>query len=258
MISVAAVLGLNNILTRAARLSTSYSMTSSLLDKNHSPINILALEASGDHASVALCQDGVILDERILRARHGHAASFVDMAAEMVDASPLTFSDITHIAAGVGPGSFTGLRVCLAAAKGFTLAGGLIGWGVNGLRARALATLRQHPGHMVLSCADTRRGPYFTQGFDAKGAPLTAITEIMPDALAAHCQELGMVEAIIAAPPSEAPLPATVMAIDMTAADIALSCWQDYQRGERPQPLDPLYVAAPKLGPSKASQAGVT
>lgn len=257
MISAAVAQAVNNILTHAAWLSTSYSMTSSLLDKNHSSINILALEASGDHASVALCQDGVILDDRVLRARHGHAASFVDMAAEMVGSSPLSFSDITHIAAGVGPGSFTGLRVCLAAAKGFTLAGDLIGWGVNGLRARALASLRQYPGQRVLSCADTRRGPYFTQGFDEKGAPVSAITEIMPDALEAHCQELGLTDAMIAIPPSELLSPAAAIAIDMTAIDIALSCWHDYQKGEHPQPLDPLYVAAPKLGPSKASQAGI-
>ena len=55
-------------------------------------------------------------------ARFGHAEYLVDMVQGLMEEADASFSDLTHIAAGCGPGSFTGLRVCLSAAKGYMLA----------------------------------------------------------------------------------------------------------------------------------------
>ena len=83
---------------------------------------ILALEASGNAASAAVLIDGKIAGMAEHKARHGHAETLILLAEKAISAADCPLSDITHIAAGCGPGSFTGLRVCLSAAKGYMLA----------------------------------------------------------------------------------------------------------------------------------------
>ena len=94
---------------------------------------ILGLEASGGLLSVALWADGCIQAEQSHAAKHGHAALIAPMVDAVMKAANCGFSDLSHIAAGRGPGSFTGIRVALAMAKGLCLATGVVGVGVNGL-----------------------------------------------------------------------------------------------------------------------------
>ena len=101
------------------------------------------------------------------------------LAIDTINAAGVTFDAMTHIAAGCGPGSFTGIRVALAAAKGFCIAHQAIGVGVSGLQA--LAHAASHAAVDVttpcLVLADTRRGPLYAQIFDAKARPMGAIFE---------------------------------------------------------------------------------
>ena len=221
-------------------------------DKTPSPKApmILALEASGEHASVALVKDGILLAETRLDQRHGHASHFVSLAHECVQKADLSFADITHVAAGIGPGSFTGLRVCLSAAKGFVLAGGLVGIGVNGLRARAFAAQQSGASCPVIACADTRRGVYFYQSYDEALIAQDEIAEASLDALARLANGRS-----VALPPlvdgQEAGIGAMAVT-QMSARHIALLADQDIAKNDSPLlPLDALYVAAPKLGPPK-------
>lgn len=224
-------------------------MTAQKSVSHKAPI-ILALEASGEHASAAIVQDGSLLAEVRMDQRHGHASYFVTLAHEAVQKARLRFGDITHVAAGVGPGSFTGLRVCLSAAKGFVLAGGLVGVGVNGLRARAFAA-QQTGAHLpVIACADTRRGVYFYQSYDEALIARDAIKEASLDDLA----RLGK-DSQVALPPmadDQQTVFADMMVVEMSACHIGLLADQDIAQNKSALgSLDALYVAAPKLGPAK-------
>ncbi len=142
---------------------------------------ILALEASGDLLSAALWVDGSAQYHEFYAARHGHAARIATLVDRLMKTANVTYAQITHVAAGRGPGSFTGIRVALAAAKGFCLATGAAGLGVN-----CLAALAAHHGGStpVLVSAETRRGPCYTQLFDSDGVALTSTFEMTPDEIA--------------------------------------------------------------------------
>ena len=226
--------------------------------KNPDAPLILGLEASGEQACVAIMRGNALIHEITLAQRHGHASHFVSMAKTCLDEASYGFGDVDIIAAGVGPGSFTGLRVCLSAATGFALAGGITAIGVNGLRARALAAQEAHAdksslSNSYLACADTRRGVLFTQSFDADLNAESAITEHELSDITSHQNDM-----IICLPPLEEmpSLPMGAHIINMTARHIAQTAFLDYQNhrqtGDALPPLAPLYVAAPKLGPAKA------
>lgn len=239
-------------------------MTDSNQNKMINDPLILGLEASGEHASVALVQKGTIVAKARLDQRHGHASHFVTLAANCVKEAGISFSDLTHIAAGVGPGSFTGLRVCLSAAKGFVLAGNLVGIGVHGLRARAFAALTdgrptQHPDKPIISCADTRRGVYFHQIYNQALEAESSIGESDLSQLLAKQDAYNL-----ALPPAELSeengadggtdggTDGEAHRTEMNAGHIALLAEKDIaQNLSNLAGLDPLYVAAPKLGPAK-------
>ena len=79
---------------------------------------ILALESSADRASAAVVRTGMPGIQHLHEARHGHAALISELARAALAEAGVEPDEITHVAAGRGPGSFTGLRVALAAAKG--------------------------------------------------------------------------------------------------------------------------------------------
>ena len=104
--------------------------TGRMLDRRDDFV-ILALESSADRASAAVLRTGMQGIQHLHEARHGHAALISELARAALAEAGVEPDEITHVAAGRGPGSFTGLRVALAAAKGFSLATGASGTGVS-------------------------------------------------------------------------------------------------------------------------------
>lgn len=84
------------------------------------PINsvILALESSAVAASVALCRGETLLAQSFQCSGHTHSQTLLPMAEEVLRAGGVALSDIDLIAVAHGPGSFTGLRIGVAAAQG--------------------------------------------------------------------------------------------------------------------------------------------
>ena len=81
------------------------------------------------------------------------------------------FPALAMLRPGAGPGSFTGLRVSLAAAKGVCLAHDLIGLGISGLEALAFSSSGALNGLPVLCISDTRRGNVYAQLFASDITP---------------------------------------------------------------------------------------
>lgn len=85
-------------------------------------MKILALDSSGLVASVAILQDSILLTEYTINYKKTHSQTLLPMLEELKQMLELDLSTIDYIAVAAGPGSFTGLRIGSATAKGLGLA----------------------------------------------------------------------------------------------------------------------------------------
>ena len=83
---------------------------------------ILALESSAKAASVALCRDGVLIAQSQQCSGLTHSCTLLPMAEQMLKDTNIALSDVDAIAVARGPGSFTGIRIGVSAAKGLAFA----------------------------------------------------------------------------------------------------------------------------------------
>ena len=139
---------------------------------------ILALDTSTAACTAALLErDGTIIASRDELIGRGHAERLVPMIEEMLDGHVPS-----KILVGVGPGSFTGLRVGIAAAHGMA-----IGWSVplTGMNSLALLAASAPPGEGKLAAAMTGgHGELFVQTFNRKKLTATGpILNLTPDQL---------------------------------------------------------------------------
>ena len=227
---------------------------------------ILAFEASAKHLSVAVYVNGSVLATQKIEAPFGQAAELVPLAIRTLSDVGVEFSSLSHVAAGCGPGSFTGLRVSLAAAKGVCLAHDIPGLGISGLEALAFSSSGVLNGLPVLCMADTRRGKVYAQLFSNDIKPQGAIFEAQIDQLpmlvpASICADGLMLAGFggLAAQAAFAAngLVATLIsygdkqdALIIDASMIAKMAAKKIMRGDFP-PLAPLYLADPSFGPNR-------
>ena len=156
---------------------------------------ILAFEASAKAGSVALLEDGKLLAESYQNTGLTHSQTLMVMAEDMLKAAGKTVSDLTAVAVAEGPGSFTGVRIGVAAAKGLSWGAELPCYGVSTLKAMAL-TLGAYEGH-VCACMDARRSQVYNALFLAEAGVLTRVTEDRAISLAELKRELEHIDGSI-------------------------------------------------------------
>ncbi len=100
---------------------------------------VLGLDTTSPYCSAALCDEAKVLGYKSENIGRGHAERLAPMVAEILAEAGLTAKDIDKIAVCTGPGSFTGLRVALAFAKGFALPRKLPVVGIDALGVNYLA-----------------------------------------------------------------------------------------------------------------------
>ena len=88
-------------------------------------MKILALESSATACSVALCEDGQLLAQTFQNSGLTHSRTLMPMARDLLAYSGHSLDEVDVIAVAAGPGSFTGLRIGIATAKGLAWAGGV-------------------------------------------------------------------------------------------------------------------------------------
>ena len=149
---------------------------------------ILAFETSAKAASVALLEEGKLLGEAYQNTGLTHSQTLMVMAEDLLKQCGKTMADVTAVAVAEGPGSFTGVRIGVAAAKGLAWGGQLPCYGVSTLEAMAVS-LGVYEG-TVCACMDARRSQVYNALFRVEGGKLTRISEDRAIALAELKTEL--------------------------------------------------------------------
>jgi len=145
---------------------------------------ILGLETSADVCAAALVADGEVLGVSRLDMIRGHAEALVPMVQEIANAAGVELAALDLIGVTRGPGSFTGVRTGMAAARGFAIAADAPAIGVSSLHAVAYRAVRDVTDTgPVLCILDTRRADYFAQTFDDAGAETDLPKVMNADAL---------------------------------------------------------------------------
>ena len=153
---------------------------------------ILAFETSAKAASVALHDGAKLLGESYQNTGLTHSQTLMVMAEDLLKQCGYTAKDVTHVAVAAGPGSFTGVRIGVAAAKG-------LAWGLqvpcHGVST--LASMAENLGiyeGVVCACMDARRNQVYNALFRAEQGTLHRLTEDRAISLAELGAELERME----------------------------------------------------------------
>jgi len=122
-------------------------------------MRILALETATSACTVAVTHGSSVLAELTLQVPRAHSTRLMPLVAQAIADSGFAKTDLDGVAVGIGPGSFTGLRIGLATAKGLAFALGKPCAGVSTLKALAYGTGAQLG--LVVPMLDAKRGEVF-------------------------------------------------------------------------------------------------
>jgi tRNA threonylcarbamoyl adenosine modification protein YeaZ len=153
-------------------------------------MNILALETSMGACSAAVLRGDGELRKLFARQKpmeRGHAEALMPMVAEVMTEAGLGFSDLDLIAATTGPGSFTGVRIAIAAARGLALVTPAKLFGMDSLTvlARVARESNVAADAPLAVAVDARRGMLYVGLYDADGRKQQGPLLIAPDNAAA-------------------------------------------------------------------------
>ena len=226
----------------------------------HDRLTILALDSATSACSAAILSGGRIVARRFAPSPTGHAQALVPLIEAVMAESGLTFAALDHVAVTVGPGSFTGLRVGLAAAQGIALAADKPIVGVTTLETVARAVGENTPEDAALLVAiESKRRELFVQSFAPDLSPRDAPAAVLPENLCAHAPPGALAVAGDAAVRAVEALAAcgrhaSVLAdaAHPDAAYVALAAAARIAAGETLLPARPLYLRPPDVTVARA------
>ena len=180
-------------------------------------MRVLAIDTALEACSAAVLdteQGGIVAHEQMPMQR-GHAEALMPLIKRVMDHAGLAFTELDRVAVTIGPGSFTGLRVGIAAARGIALAAGKPAVGLSTLAAYATPLIAADDTIPVVAAIDARHEQVYLQVFGPGGRTLVA-PRIAP-----------LREAVRAAANSGAPR------IVGTAAELIAAAWPADERKPR-------------------------
>jgi tRNA threonylcarbamoyladenosine biosynthesis protein TsaB len=147
-----------------------------------SPRVVLALDSAGSACSVAVGLDEKVIAEERIDTMHGQAEALLPLVDRTMRDARQEPAALDLVVATVGPGSFTGIRAGLAAARGITLATGARLLGVTSFEAVAVLAARSacSEARFLLVALDSRREDLYVQFFDPCGDALRGPAAITP------------------------------------------------------------------------------
>ena len=144
-------------------------------------MNVLGIDTATAVASVALLADGRVLAEARSDTA-GHRADLLVLVDDVCRRAGVAGRDLDGVAIGAGPGSFTGLRIGMATAKGIAFAAQRPLWAVSSLAALAEAELEREPSGFVVGVLDARRGEVYAGAYRhaSTGIALVGDERVLP------------------------------------------------------------------------------
>ena len=212
---------------------------------------ILAIDTALDACAVGVLDTnaGELIAQESLGMKRGHAEALMPLLARVMKASGVPFMALDRIAVTTGPGSFTGLRVGLSAARGIGLAANKPVVGLTTLSAYAAPVVSRNDEHPVISAIDARHDHVYFQVVSGNGSSLIR-PKVAPieEALAASRygapHMVGNAARILADRwPADAPPPFKVD--PQPAPDIAWLAWLGAAVSPETSPPRPYYLRAP-------------
>lgn len=214
-----------------------------------------ALEACA--AAVLDTEHGKVTSESLPMVR-GHAEALMPLIGRVMQQAGVPFSELDRIAVTTGPGSFTGLRVGISAARGIALAAAKPAVGLTALAAYAAPYIAHDDKTVVVVAIDARHQHVYLQIFGPGGRTLVAprIASVADAVRAAATGPVRIVgtgaNMLAAAWPSREPVPMLVE--DRRAPDIAWVARLAVAADESADSPKPLYLRAPDAQPQDAAR----
>ena len=206
-------------------------------------MRILAFESSAKAASAAILADGSLLGEAYLHTGLTHSRTLLQLAEHLLVSCGLTTGEIDAAACAAGPGSFTGVRIGVAAAKGFAWGRGIPCYGVS-----TLGAMSRHLGGswngILCAAMDARRSQVYNALFQCARGTITrlcpdraiSIAELEADLLSRGGPILLVGDGAALCSQTLSPALDLTLAPELSrqqrASGVALEAWEAYQRGE--------------------------
>lgn len=212
---------------------------------------VLAIDSASHLCSAAVFDSGqgTVLGRSVEDIGRGHAERMMAVIDAAVRGAGVELRSLGRIAVTIGPGSFTGIRVGVATARGLALALGVPVVGVGVLDAIAAGAAAAGPAAQpVMAVLDARRGEIFAQMFAPDGEPLSPAAAITAEAAAEAAKLHGAVLVGSGAPLVAEHWPETMILGTSAAADIEVVARIGAALPEGAPPA-PLYLRAPDAKP---------
>jgi tRNA threonylcarbamoyladenosine biosynthesis protein TsaB len=212
---------------------------------------ILAIDTALDACAAAVLDTHAnkILAHESQPMKRGHAEALMPLIARVMQNSGIAFASLDRVAATAGPGSFTGLRVGLSAARGIALAANKPVVGLTTLTAYAAPVVSENGEHPIISAIDARHDHVYFQVVSGDGSSLikpklAPITEALEASRFGAPHLVGNAAKILADRwPADAPPPFKVD--PQPAPDITWVAWLGAAVNPDTAPARPLYLRAP-------------
>ncbi|MCV9938091.1 tRNA (adenosine(37)-N6)-threonylcarbamoyltransferase complex dimerization subunit type 1 TsaB [Boseaceae bacterium BT-24-1] len=143
-------------------------------------MRILAIDTALGACSACVLDAGELAPVAIEQTamERGHAEALMPMIERVMGKAEGGFSSLDRVAVTIGPGSYTGLRVGISAARAIALAAGIPAVGISTLAASAAPFIGREGGRVVAAAVDARHGQVWFQALNAHGKQLVSIRQV--------------------------------------------------------------------------------
>lgn len=165
---------------------------------------VLAADTSTLVQSVALARGDAVIAELTVSLPRGHSRALLSSIDTLLRGAELTLEAVDLLAIGLGPGSFTGLRIGLALFKGLSLSYGKPLYGASSLEAIAARHTAGGAGDaLVCGCIDARKGELYAALYEPTGEPQSPLRALVPECV---LPPGALVDELLLAAPSSRPV----------------------------------------------------